>query len=78
MKITFVVTRGRMLWERGGMKVIKRYKRPVIRKINDRNVICDMINTINTAVYNIKVVKRVNLRVLITRTIFFSFIVYQC
>ena len=33
------------------MKSVKRYKFPVIRQISTKDIMCNMINIINTAVY---------------------------
>ena len=49
-EIRFVVTRGRG-WGRGNwMKAVKMYKLPVIRQISTRDIMCNMINIINTAI----------------------------
>ena len=50
------------------MKVVKRYKLPVLGLISTRAVMYNMINTVNTAVsYIWKLLRESILRVLITR-----------
>ena len=59
------------VWE-NWMKVIGRYKLPVVRQVSTEDVMYKMMTIVNPAIlYTLKVAKRVNLKILIKRKIFF-------